>query len=122
MRLTELTDSEILLRLDDLAQQHNIRLSFAHKRFYVSLLHLAEEAGEFDEDAKQYFVELSVTAFVERLGVSHTTVAQALKLLNDCGAIRREKHKRAFRKLPNKKYVTNGAYRTYINAVYLHIL
>lgn len=122
IKLTTLTDSEILLKLEELAQQHNVKLSFAHKLFYISLLHLCEEAGELDEDSKQYFVELSVSAFVERFRVSHTTIVQSLKLLNECGAIRREKHKRAFRKVTQDEYVLNGAYRTYVNALYLQIL
>lgn len=122
IRLTELTDSEILLKLEELAQPHDVRLSFAHKLFYISLLHLCEELGEFDENSKQYFVELSVSAFVQKFRVSHTTVVQSLKLLSECGAIRREKHKRAFRKVTQDKYVLNGAYRTYVNVLYLQII
>lgn len=122
IQLTTLTDSEILLKLQGLAQQYNIRLSFAHKMFYISLMHLCEEIGELDEDSKQYFIELSVSAFAQRFRVSHTTIVQSLKLLSECGAIRREKHKRAFCKIMQGEYVLNGAYRTYINTLFLQML
>ena len=122
MRLTALSDTEILLKLEELSQAHDVKLTFAHKMFYISLLHLCEEIGELDEVSQQYFVELSVVAFVEEFKVSHTTVVESLKLLSKCGAIRREKHKRGFRKLAKDDYVKNSAFRTFINALYLQVI
>lgn len=122
MKFTHLSDGEILLKLDELASQNNIHLTFANKSFYISLLHLCEKIGEHDDETNEYFVELSIGAFVEEFKLSHTTVVQSLKLLCACGALRRVKHKRTFRKLSKKEYVTNSAYRTYLNVVYLTII
>jgi predicted transcriptional regulator len=122
MKITDLSDGEILLKLERLAVQNNIHLTFANKTFYISLLHFCEDLGEYDDSSKEYFVELSVSAFVEEFHLSHTTVTQSLKRLSECGAIRREKHKRAFRKLGKGEYVTNSAYRTYLNVVYLTVV
>ena len=121
MKLTELSDSEILLKLEELSQSRNVKLAFAHKMFYVSLLHLCEAIGELDAVSKQYYVELSVNAFVLEFKVSRTTVVQSLGLLSSCGAIRREKQKRGFRKLSKDEYVKNDAFRTFVNVTYLQV-
>lgn len=121
MRHTELADSEILLHLETLSQQYNVKLRFAHKLFYISLLHLCEEAGIYHEESKQYYVMLSVNTFAQTFHVSRTTVMQSLKLLNECNAIRRDNYKRVFSKLSDDSYVTNGSCRTYVNTSFLNV-
>lgn len=120
MRLTELTDSEILLKLETLSQRHNVKLRFAHKLFYISLLHLCEKEGNYDNESEQYYVALSINDFAKTFSVSPTTVVQALKLLKECNVIHRDTYKRDFSKLHDNGYVTNGAGRTYVNTIDLH--
>lgn len=121
MRLTKLSDNEVVLRLGELAKQSGVRLTYSQNMFYLSLLHYAEKHGVFDEETQEYYLQLSVAEFVEKLHSPHTTVIKSLKLLSDCGAIRRVKHKRAFRKITQNEYEKNEAYRTYMNVIYLQV-
>jgi len=91
MRLTDLNDFDISLRLEELSRKHNIKLTFAHKRIYISLLRFCEEKGQYDENNKGYYVNLAVNEMTDEFKAGHTTVINALKLLSGCGAVSRVK-------------------------------
>lgn len=114
MKNHSLSDADILLRLEEISHEKNVKLNFAHKSFYISLKKLCDGQGVYDPENNLHYVQLSINDFVETFGVSLTTVVQSLKLLAKCGLITRETNKRTFRKLTGGDYEKNGAYRTYL--------
>lgn len=118
MKFTTLSNAEIYLKLAEISSKKNIELRFSDKQFYVLLLHLCEEIGEYDESKKMYFVQLSISAFMKNFSISSHTVQRALKLLSKCEIIERVPIKQ-FRKLSSKEVKVNKPYKTYINYSFL---
>ena len=103
MKFTSLSDSEILLYLDTLSSSHDVALKFAHKKFFISLLHYIEDHGVYDESSDSYYVDISVASFSKLFDTSLTTVVQSLRLLSNCNAIQRiTSHPKITRTIVNK--------------------
>ncbi len=116
--LIDLTDGEVLLRLDELSKEHNLKLAFAQKKFFVLLLHYCEKSGTYDSSRNMCYVELSVGDFVQLFHLSHTSIVVSLSQLQKIGAISRVEQKRSFRPLKSG-YKVNQPYKTYINIDFL---
>ena len=119
MRITDLNDFEISLRLGKYAKQHNVNLTLIQKTLYISFIKFCEEKGEYDELKGQHYINLSVKEMVREFKAGHTTVINALKALSDCGAINRIKSS-LFKN--NKSAGVNNAaqaFITYINVDFL---
>lgn len=121
MRLTELTDAEIVMCLSQLAINHDVKLTIGQKTLYLFLLHLAEHKGEFDEESNRYFIQMSLVEIGDERKVGTTFVQNALKLLCKCGAIEREDRGKSlhFKKFSNYTYRKNVPIKTYINLDFL---
>ena len=91
MRINELNDFVIFLRLDELAKRHKIKLTFAQKKLYIDFVRFCEKKGQYNEDKGQYYHSLTVSEMAREFAAGHTTVTGALKALSDCGAINRVK-------------------------------
>ena len=117
MRLTDLNDFEIALRLDELAKQHEVKLSCMHKSIYISLLRYCEKKGEYDENKGRYYVKLAVNEMAVEFKAGHTAVMNALKLLSDCGAVYRVKSSSIRSGTGNNS--KKQAFITYINTDFL---
>jgi hypothetical protein len=115
VKFTDLTDTEIFLRLVEISSKKNVSLRFSDKQFYVSFLHFCEENGEYDEIKKMWFVQLSVSSFMKTFKYSSHTIQRALRLLAECGLIKRIPLKKEFRKISSDQITVNKPYKTYIN-------
>jgi DNA-binding MarR family transcriptional regulator len=119
MRITELNDFVILLRLDELAKRRNVKLTFAHKKLYIAFVRFCEEKGQYDEDKRQYYLSLTVNEMAHEFAAGHTTVTGALKALSDCGAINRAKSSALKSSDADGSNGRNQAFLTYINVDFL---
>ena len=91
MRITDLNDFDISLRLGRYAKQYNVNLTLIQKTLYISFIKFCEEKGKYDEIKRRYYINLSVKEMVCEFKAGHTTVIKALKALSGCGAINRVK-------------------------------
>lgn len=121
MRLTDLNDFEIAMRLDELAKHHEVKLSCIHKSIYIALLRFCEEKGEYDENKGRYYINLSVNEILVKCKAGHTAVMNALNLLSGCGAVVRVKSSSVKSGGTNSKINTNKnkTFITYINTDFL---
>ncbi len=115
MQLTFLTDSEIFLRLNDIASKKGIKLRLIDKKIFVYTLHLCELKGRLDNKNNLYFVQYSILTLSNYFKVSTSTMQISFKALCSCDVIKRVPCKRAFKKKSSKSYCINTPYLTYID-------
>lgn len=119
MRITDLNDFEISLRLGKYAKKHNIKLPLAQKTLYIAFIRFCEKNGQYDETKGQYFINLSVKEMAREFDAGHTTVINALKALSDCGAISRIKSSLFKNNETSGVHNATQAFITYINVDFL---
>lgn len=114
LKLTELSDLEILSWLDGLAKKYDIKLTLTYKLFYIGLLHKCEESGEYDAEMGLYYLTMTTGGFSSTFGIGCTTVTDALKLLCKCNVIIRRKRTKKTDGASSELQISKG-FRTYIN-------
>lgn len=88
MKSVRADEHEILNRLNEAANESGVVLTYAHKRFFLRLLDLAEKKGENTDDG--FMVVMTVQELADEVRVPKRTVIQCLNRLTTCGVLRRE--------------------------------
>lgn len=119
MKFTELSDTEIFIRLSRFALERGVEMTVGQKSFYVSFLHYAEKAGKYDVESGRYYVQMSVQDIKSIFEISSNNMIEtAFKQLCAAGVIEREKNLQ-FKKYGNCVYRKNMPSRTFLNLEYL---
>ena len=91
MRIINLHDFEICMRLEKLSKRHNIKLTLAQKKLYIDFIKFCEDKGLYDENGGHYYLSLTISEMSHEFAAGKTTVTNALKALSGCGAVIRVK-------------------------------
>jgi DNA-binding MarR family transcriptional regulator len=93
-RNKDVTDAEILERLNKAAKEKGIVLTYTHKLFFLRLLNLCASEGRETENGLE--ITKSTQQLAVALNISPRAVTQSLKRLLDCGAILRRVGEKPF--------------------------
>jgi len=104
------SEAEILIRLNEAANNAGVILTYTHKLFFMRLLKYT-----IDNGCENYTVTFSLTNLSKTLNMPTRTLVQCLSRLTACGAIIREPASELF--FPNKPYYK--AYTTTINKKFI---
>ncbi|BAL01905.1 hypothetical protein OBV_p-00500 (plasmid) [Oscillibacter valericigenes Sjm18-20] len=102
------TDTVILSRLTSAAKEHNVVLTFTHKKFFLRLLNVADSNG-YDADGN-LFVEASVQELSKLLNIPARTTMQSITRLVECGALRRIAGVKTFPRSPTETVILKQFY------------
>lgn len=94
MRNKDVTDAEILERLNLAAKETGVVLTYTHKLFFLRLLNFCASEGREINNGLE--VTKSTKQLSVALDISPRAVTQSLKRLLDCGAIQRHAGEKPF--------------------------
>lgn len=97
------TDEIILIKLNKIAQQKEVKLTLTHKIFFLKLLKYAIENG--DELVGGYSITKTERELSEILGISFRMVTQSIQVLLKCEVIGRIPGEKKFPRSPIKTIV-----------------
>ncbi|MDD3946218.1 MAG: hypothetical protein PHI19_00065 [Clostridia bacterium] len=95
----------LMMRLQKLAEASGTTLTFAHKRFYAAALDIALK-GKSDEA----ILHMSVNDVAKAVRMPSRTVTQALRRLEDCGAI--------IRTMPTQTFPRKAMHTLFVKEIY----
>lgn len=94
MRNKNVTDAEILERLNIVAREKGVHLTYTHKLFFLRLLNLCESEGCETKNGLE--ITKSTQQLAVALDISPRAVTQSITRLLDCGAILRNVGEKPF--------------------------